>query len=146
MSTNKKFILLVDDDEDDRVFFQEALDDLNCSVNFKSVEHGLAAIELLEDRDLVNPDAIFLDLNMPVMDGHDCLKEIRSNKNFDNIKVIIFSTSYNPEVAKVLKDDGANYYIQKPSDYLSLRDTINNALSVVYETVNNTNIFLITTE
>lgn len=146
MSTNQKFILLVDDDEDDRVFFQEALDDLNCSVKFKSVEHGLAALELLEDKNHKKPDAIFLDLNMPVMDGHDCLNQIRSNKAFDNIKVIIFSTSYNPEVAKVLKDDGANYYIQKPSDYLTLRNTINNALSVIYETANNTNIFLITTE
>lgn len=141
MNSTKKSILLVDDDEDDRLFFQEALDDLGNPVLFKSAQHGLDAINTLENDAL--PNAIFLDLNMPVLDGHECLKQIRSNPQYNDVKIIIYSTSYNLEVAEVLKEDGANYYIHKPSDYTQLKQTINNALEVLDSSLKHQN-FLIT--
>jgi len=142
MDSTKKFILLVDDDEDDRIFFQEALDDLGNPVLFKSVEHGLDAITKLENE--VLPTAIFLDLNMPVLDGHECLKQIRSNTVYDDVKIIIYSTSYNPEVAEILKKDGANHYIRKPSNYSILKNTISTALEILSSNLQYQN-FLITT-
>lgn len=140
MNTRDKFILLVDDDEDDRLFFQEVLEDLDHPVQLRTAEHGMDALEQLELNN--KPDAIFLDLNMPVLDGHECLKRIRSNPLYDDIKIIIYSTSYNPETAKVLERDGANHYIRKPSNYLSLIDVIKNALSVINDGAEN-KIFLI---
>lgn len=140
MNTRDKFILLVDDDEDDRLFFQEVLEDLDHPVQLRTAEHGMDALKQLELNK--KPDAIFLDLNMPVMDGHECLRRIRSNPFYDDIKIIIYSTSYNPETAKVLERDGANHYIRKPSNYLSLIDVIKNALSVINEGAEN-KIFLI---
>lgn len=137
MSTRDKIILLVDDDDDDRLLFEEVLEDLNHPVQLKTAEHGMDAIQQLEKRPLIKPDAIFLDLNMPVMDGHECLKYLRSNSIYDDIKIIIYSTSYNPETAKILEGDGANHYIRKPSSYLSLIDVIKNALSVINEGVGN---------
>lgn len=131
MSTTNKFILLVDDDEDDRLFFQEAIEDLDNPIALEMAEHGEDALQQLEKKSGPMPDAIFLDLNMPVLDGHQCLKLIRSNPAFDAIKIIIYSTSYNPEVAKVLENDGANHYIRKPSNYLSLKNIINTALSII---------------
>lgn len=142
MNTRDKFILLVDDDEDDRLFFQEALEDLGDPVLLKTAEHGKDALEILEVFSEMKPDAIFLDLNMPVMDGQECLKRIRANSMYDDIKIIIYSTSYNPTTAKVLASEGANHYIRKPSNYLSLIDVIKTALSVINDGVENKN-FLI---
>lgn len=142
MKLKDKLILLVDDDEDDRIFFQEALEALGNPVQFKMAEHGMEAIQLLEQYPDLRLDAIFLDLNMPVMDGHECLKILRSNPKYDDIKIIIFSTSYNPEVATILQEDGANHYLRKPSNYLSLIDAIKTALSTINDGVNHKN-FLI---
>ena len=123
MKKDKKIILLVEDDQDDKIFFQEVLEDLDNPVILNSAEHRLDVIELLKNLNGNKPDAIFLDLNMPVLDGHKCLKLIRSNAEYKARKIIIYSTSYHPGIAKTLKDDGANHYIQKPSDYLTLKNT-----------------------
>lgn len=138
MNTRDKLILLVDDDEDDRLFFQEALEDLENPVTLHTAEHGWDAIQLLEEHPNNKPDAIFIVINMPVMDGHECLKKIRANSQFDDIKIIMYSTSYNPEVAKVLESDGANHFIRKPSNYISLIDVIKTALSVITDGVPHT--------
>lgn len=139
-----KFILLVDDDEDDRVFFQEAIEDLDNPIALEVAEHGMDALQQLENKNSMKPQAIFLDLNMPVLDGHECLKLIRSNPAFDAVKIIIYSTSYNPEFAKVLERDGANHYIRKPSNYLSLKNIINTALTIINDKAENQS-FLINT-
>ncbi|MCK7590628.1 response regulator [Subsaxibacter sp. CAU 1640] len=131
MSTQHIFLLLVDDDEDDRVLFEEVLEDLGQKVQLKTAEHGLDAVKQLENLTSHRPDAIFLDLNMPVMDGHECLKYIRSKSSYDDIKIIIYSTSYNPETVKTLEVEGANHFIRKPSNYLTLVEVIKNALSII---------------
>ncbi len=142
MNTRDKVILLVDDDEDDRLFFEEVLEDLDNPVLLKTAEHGMDAIQKLEEHNGIRPDAIFLDLNMPVLDGHECLKHIRSNSLYDDIKIIMYSTSYNPKIAKILEADGANHYIRKPSNYLSLKEVIKTALSVINDGVEHKNFII----
>lgn len=142
MKTGDKIILLVDDDEDDCIFFQEALEELDVPVILKTAENGMDAIKLLEEQPNMNPDAIFLDINMPVMDGHEFLKYIRSRSSYDDIKIIMYSTSYNPNFAKVLEDDGANHFLRKPSNYLTLKDVIQKALSIINGAIDNTNFII----
>lgn len=142
MKTEDKLILLVDDDEDDCIFFQEALAELDIPVLLKTAENGMDAIKQLEENPSMKPDAIFLDINMPVMDGHEFLKYIRSKSIYDDIKIIMYSTSYNPKIAEVLEGDGANHFLRKPSNFLTLKDVIHKALSIINGAIDNTNFII----
>ena len=73
-------IMLIDDDEDDLDIFSQALMKIDPSIQFAGFKNGMEAIKLLNDSDMLLPDLIFLDLNMPCMNGFECLKKIRENK------------------------------------------------------------------
>jgi len=125
--TEKITILLIDDDEDDRDFFQLALADINNDIGFLSAESGYEAFDLLQNNKL--PNYIFLDLNMPGMSGRECLTELKSNHAFKSIPVVIFSTSSDPRDIKETKQLGAIDFITKPSKISDLVNAINNFLS-----------------
>ena len=83
-------ILLVDDDTDDCLLFCEAINLIDKNIECVIVENGKEA--LLALKTLV-PDIIFMDINMPVLDGKQCLREIKSTEFLKNIPVVICSTS-----------------------------------------------------
>ena len=75
----RKTCLLVDDDEDDAEIFSIALNEANPDIKCLTAADGLEALEMLRDPSFI-PDYIFLDLNMPLMTGKECLVEIRNSK------------------------------------------------------------------
>lgn len=79
------------------------------------------------------PKIIFLDLNMPGKDGRETLKDIKSNNKFNGIPVVIFSTSSRKEDVDYTHDHGANLYINKPSDYDSLKKVIARCLDIDWD-------------
>src|SRR5688500_8021391 len=94
MRLNTVKIMIADDDEDDCVFFTDALGELNISVRISCFSNGAALMEELTNGSFTSlPDFLFLDLNMQLKNGMECLGEIRSNKTFDKLPIIIFSTS-----------------------------------------------------
>ena len=109
-------ILLVDDDEDDQDIFREAVSIVrpDCEVRLAmDGEHGLN--KLSEASEL--PDYIFLDVNMPKMDGKEFLQQVKSNPLYRNVPVIIYSTSnHTSEMGKYFKM-GASNFITKPSEF-----------------------------
>jgi len=114
MKTNTtRICLLVDDDEDDREIFCLALADADPSVKCIQAKDGLEALNLLKDRSFV-PDYIFLDLNMPLMNGKECLEEIRKQRHLNEVPVIIFSTSSSEKDILETKNLGASAFIKKP--------------------------------
>src|SRR5688500_2830070 len=92
-----KVVFLIDDDQDDREIFQESLLSLKTAVRYEEARHGLEALEKLKTEDFQKPDLIFLDFNMPVMDGREFLKRIKQDAALKDIPVIIYSTSSNTE-------------------------------------------------
>ena len=128
---DKKYIILADDDADDRLFFEEILADLAQNVSLECVENGLEAMRRLNDEKKILPDVLFLDLNMPLQSGHDCLKQIRASNRLKDLTVIMYSTSLHSETVDILHKDGADYYICKPGDYSALKKTIQRAISLV---------------
>src|SRR5690348_12426970 len=84
--------LLIDDDPDDREIFGIALEEVDKVCRYITTENGIEALELLEDSTSI-PDFIFLDLNMPLMDGKECLREIKKIPHLNRVPVIIYSTS-----------------------------------------------------
>jgi CheY-like chemotaxis protein len=115
-----KTILLIDDDEDDRWLFAEALSRTVTGVKCTTVSGGQDAIALLSADGAKFPDLILLDLNMPGMDGKKCLEIIKKNARFKDIPVVVYSTSKNPKDRDETKLLGASDFIVKPSDYNDL--------------------------
>jgi CheY-like chemotaxis protein len=108
-----KTCLLVDDDEDDREIFCLALAEADPTVKCIQAKDGREALNLLNDKSFV-PDYIFLDLNMPLMNGKECLAEMRKRRDLDGIRVIIFSTSSSDRDIQETKQLGASGFIKKP--------------------------------
>lgn len=86
-------ILLADDDEDDRSFFNDAIKELKMNNNLTIFKDGEELMDYMNNPDSVIPHILFLDLNMPCKTGHDCLKEIRANPRFKDLSIAIYSTS-----------------------------------------------------
>src|SRR4051812_38109776 len=108
-------LLLADDDEDDCAFFKEALDELSLPVSLVVVNDGVQLMDYLAANSSNNlPDMLFLDLNMPRKNGHECLKEIKEIEKLHTLPVIIFSTSLDIEIVDLMYKKGATYYIRKP--------------------------------
>ena len=119
---NNVTIVLADDDEDDRFFFREALEELG-KVNFVAAEDGVHLMDVLAKLD-AQPDAIFIDINMPRKDGYECVKELRKNPKYLNTPLIVYSTSKNPRDVDAMYLNGASLYIQKSNSIEHLKDTI----------------------
>jgi CheY-like chemotaxis protein len=105
---------LIDDDEDDQELFQLALQDANPEIKLTTASNGVEALKLLESGNL-STDYIFLDLNMPLMGGKECLVHLKANPLLKTIPVIIFSTSSDASDKKKLSELGAVDFITKPS-------------------------------
>ena len=117
-------IFLADDDEDDRIFFSEAIDDLKMKNKLTLFNDGKDLMNYLNDPEANLPDILFLDLNMPYKNGLDCLKEIRANDRFKNVSIAIYSTSSSDEDIENTFIEGANIYIKKPNDFSELKKVI----------------------
>lgn len=126
----KHCIIVADDDTDDQFMLKEAFSSLNFDKEICSVENGEELLDYLNKRgkysngNLPVPKLILLDLNMPKIDGRQCLRMIRENKEFCKIPIIIFSTSNNPEDVSQSYELGANSYIIKPYSYNELVEII----------------------
>ena len=120
-------LLLADDDIDDRLFFQDAIEELFVTNNLITVNDGVELMNFLITSLSELPDILFLDLNMPRKSGFDCLSEIKLNDLLKGIPVVIFSTSYDLEVINKLYNNGAHYYIRKPGNFNILKKVIHEA-------------------
>jgi CheY-like chemotaxis protein len=130
-----RHILLADDDKDDSLIFQQILEELPISTHLANVYDGEQLLKLLNDVKEPLPDILFLDLNMPRKNGLECLSAIKQNEKLKGLPVIIFSTSYEPEIVNRLYKNGAQYYIRKPNDFAQFKKVIYQALTLTEETV-----------
>ena len=109
-------ILLIDDDEDDQEIFLTAIEEVSNTVNCIALSDATEALQKLITK-IIIPDVIFLDLNMPIMNGQQFLIEIKKNTELKNIPIIIFSTSAHAGTVQLTKQLGAFDFITKPDKY-----------------------------
>ncbi len=114
-----RFCFLVDDDIDDQEFFCLALRQLDETILCEVANSGEEAIERLEAGVQVVPDYLFIDINMPRMNGFVCLKELRKLDHLKETRMILYSASPEEKVAVQSKELGAFAYVVKPP-YLGL--------------------------
>lgn len=109
-------ILLIDDDEDDHEIFLAALEIVSPSSVCTTLSNAGEALQKLNAKHIV-ADLIFLDLNMPPINGKELLKKIKNTEETKNIPVIILSTSSHPATIRETKDLGAFTFITKPNKF-----------------------------
>jgi len=126
---NNKLLLYIDDDPEDMEFFREALKTVDPSCICIGARNGAEGLQLLTK---ITPDMIFLDINMPVMDGKETLKSIQVDSRLNKLPVFMLSTTSNPREREVFRKLGAKACLIKPSSFNALCDTLKDYLQGVH--------------
>lgn len=114
-------LLYVDDDQEDVYLFMEAVRMANAGYRCVRAGDGDEALQVLKT---MKPDCIVLDVNMPKMNGKEALREIRTNKAYDDIPVVMFSTTIDPAERDQYKELGADNCLIKPTSFQALCDIV----------------------
>jgi len=130
----KKKIFLVDDDVDDQLLFTEALKEIDESIECDIANNGRDAIDQLKKRSQL-PEILFLDLNMPFMNGYECLSQLKGETNLATIPIVIFTTSNDPKDVEITHQLGADVFLSKPNEFNLLREKLERILKLDF-TVN----------
>lgn len=121
-------VLLVEDNEDDVELTLEALKDSKVRMEVHVVDDGVSALKFLrqqdEYKDKPRPDMVLLDLNLPIMDGREVLKEIREDDDLTDLPVVVLTTSQSEEDILKMYKLHANCYISKPVDFLKFTEIV----------------------
>ncbi len=117
-------ILYVEDDEDDRLLAKEAIGESTQNVDLRFVENGVEALAYMRGAEPYDkpdaaprPDIILLDFNMPVVNGREVLRVLKTDIQLARIPVIVLTTSSSPVDINTAYDLGVNAYIVKPSRF-----------------------------
>jgi CheY-like chemotaxis protein len=121
-SLHGRIILIADDDIDDQEMIADSFHDIDPNCKVEVVSNGQQAISRLENTGLPMPRLVVLDLNMPILDGMETLSRIRKNPSFQNIPIVVFTTSNSKESRNKSLHLGAMDYIVKPNDYVGLME------------------------
>jgi CheY-like chemotaxis protein len=124
MVSRMQLIVYADDDEDDFFLFKKAVNEISDQY---SVLHANGSVNLFELIETIKPSFIFLDIDMPGTNGIECLKMIRSAQKFDNLPVIIYSTS--PDYEEVSLSNKADFYLVKPDSFAMILSRLNEVLT-----------------
>ncbi|MFZ1677629.1 MAG: response regulator [Saprospiraceae bacterium] len=133
MNQSPLHVLLADDDEDDRMIFKDAIEEVRVKTRLTIVKDGIQLMDYLLQDDCDYPGIVFLDLNMPRKGGIECLREIRNDKRFKNISVAIYSTSASEGDIEDTFIKGANVYIKKPNDFASLVKVLEDVITINWQ-------------
>jgi len=111
-------ILLVEDNEGDILLTQEAFEESQLETKISVVRNGQEALDFLFKRgkfkEVERPDLILLDINLPIMNGHEVLEKIKADSTLKKIPVIMLTTSSNPKDVKKAYAKHCNSYVEKP--------------------------------
>ncbi len=139
---NSPVILMADDDDDDRLLARDALSESKVEGNLRFVENGEELMDYLchrgkyEETSLApRPGLILLDLNMPLKDGREALKEIKSDPDLKRIPVVVLTTSKADTDVGAIYELGANSFISKPFQFEALVNVMKSIAQYWFRTV-----------
>jgi CheY-like chemotaxis protein len=125
------FVLLAEDDVDDRDFLVEAIEKLDKSIKVISINNGRKALNFLNKLPVhINPCLMILDFNLPEINGSQILELIFPEERFKGVTKVVWSTSKSPKFERMCLDFGANAYVVKPSDLSSMEKLASHLLDL----------------
>jgi len=121
-------IFYADDDDDDRELFADALEEVDPAIQLILARNGFEVIQLLESQKEL-PDYIFLDINMPLMSGKECLMRLKRVDRLRSVPIIMYTTTSNKEEFKNLVLLGAADCVVKGISFKAIKDSLRSILS-----------------
>jgi CheY-like chemotaxis protein len=126
----KTHVLVAEDDDDDFHIFASVINEISLTIILSRAEDGKILLRILDEK---LPDILFLDILMPFIDGRECLKEIRANKKYDNLPIIIYSSITDFKEIEFCYREGSNFYVAKPSTFSELKSVLEKIFSIEWK-------------
>jgi CheY-like chemotaxis protein len=123
-------VIIIDDDLEDSELFREAVNEINSSIKISHVQDGKEALQHLQQLLPVVPDFIFLDINMPVMNGRETLIQIKKIPRVKDIRVVMYSTTSDTAEIKTYYQLGAYDFLIKPHNFKKLVEALESILTM----------------
>ena len=133
-----KVAFFIDDDLDDQEIFSLVIREISDDITCVFANDGINALEIIKANDSFIPDWIFIDVNMPRMNGIKCLSEIKKFNHLEHVPVFIYSTSAEISVVQESKRMGATRFIKKYIDTNDLKEELSQI--ILSKTHNNANL------
>lgn len=133
MTKEIKSIILTDDDEDDRDLFRIALQSGHPDITLHTFADGEELRQYMCHDKVPLPDLIFLDINMPRLNGFECLSRLRELYSPRDLPVVMYTTSNQEADQEKSVRLGANLYARKPTDYAALQVLISRVLTINWQ-------------
>jgi DNA-binding NtrC family response regulator len=120
-------VLIAEDDDDDFFIFSVAISETSFAVILRRAEDGELLMQLLKEE---IPDILFLDMLMPCKDGKQCLLEIRSDRRYDSLPIIVYTALEDLETVEYAYRQGSNLFSIKPNSIEDLKEALQRILSI----------------
>lgn len=120
-------VLMAEGDKDDFDILADAIEKVPVKVMLTRAENGDVLMKLIHDK---IPDLLFLDIILPCRDGRDCIREIRSDKKFDNLPIIVYTSIKDLDAIEFCYRWGTNLFVHKPQTYSEIADIVRKIFSV----------------
>ena len=132
MNENSKNVLIGEDDDDDFMIFSSVITELPFNILLTRAANGDLLVKLI---DQANPDILFLDILLPLKDGRKCIQEIRANKKYDSLPVIMYTSLTDLASVEFFYRNGANLYVVKPSSFHDLKEALEKVFAIDWKKV-----------
>lgn len=123
---------MIDDDPDEALFFSDALSDLGLSTAFRYVSNGMDTLPELLKKDGYLPDVIFMDINMPMTNGWECLRGLKSVAEFRSVPIVMYSNSDIEKEGSAASDVGAAAFMTKPTNFDELKSNLSRLINTLF--------------
>jgi CheY-like chemotaxis protein len=133
MTEKALHILYAEDDLDDCYFLKQAISALSLDIHLTLANDGEVLMAYLSGCAEDLPDVLFLDLNMPRKNGYECLSEIKNIKYYEDLPIVVLSTSNSRTTIDKIFEIGGHIFMSKPDDIGQLRQLIRNVLPIALE-------------
>lgn len=125
-----KDIMLAEDDSDDVEIFDLGLKGMNFPYLLRHAENGDVLFIMLKDK---LPYILFLDIHMPCKDGMACIIEIRKNRDYDKMPVIMYTSEISKRIIEEAYRNGANLYLAKTNTIAELTEKLRKIFSIDWD-------------
>jgi CheY-like chemotaxis protein len=129
----RNLVFIVDDDPDDRQVILDAFIKNNADLDYEFIDSAQELLNKLYEKDVSYPNLILLDLNMPGIMGLQALKEIRLNKKFSQIPILVLTTSTLNSDRKSAYELGASCFLTKPDSFAKMVEYANAMITLWFK-------------
>jgi response regulator RpfG family c-di-GMP phosphodiesterase len=120
-------VVMAEDDNDDFEILADAIRQVPVKIFLSRAENGVVLMKLIHEK---IPDLLFLDIILPQRDGRDCIREIRSDKKFDGLPIIVYTSLKDLETVEFCYRWGTNIFIHKPQSYSDVAEIVRKIFSI----------------